>query len=509
MRRRQWMMAITVALLPLRLAAQRPGELAGRVAEARTDAPVEMAAVELPELGMRTWTDAAGRFRFRGLEPGRYRVQVTRTGYAAGTALAEVRNGEEAWIAIPLAAVAVALDAVTVTGARDPLTAGTEVARAEIERSGARTAADLVERVPGVVVRDAGPAGPRTVSIRGGAADAVLVLVDGVPLNDPVTGEADLGSVPAQAIDRLTVLPGAQSARYGPRAEAGVVLIETRAGDIGRSAEASAGTLAERAGRGEWGVSTGSAILQVGGHLRSLRGEFDHARDVNDPTVVRRVNADLEEWSGFAALAAPLFGGDLRVRGGWDGLERGLPGAGHTPSPLARQEMARGRGSLAWRRAGTTALVSGAVQRARFHDPDPPLGLAYDDTTRVRILNARMETERGPLGPLRSWGAGAELLAQRVDAALSEAAPRTQTGVGAFAHGAGDLRLLARPATLGAQARMDRDAVSGTWYLSRAITLGMDLPGVRLQLANRSAFSPPSLGDQFFRDGVGVEPTPA
>ena len=501
-----WMLLL-ILLLPLRLDAQRPGELAGRVAEARTDAPVEMAAVEIPELGLRVWTDAAGRFRFRGLEPGAWRVRVTRTGYAARTASVDVRNGEEAWIAIPLAPVAVALDALTVSGTPDPA-GGTQVTRAEIQRSGARTAADLVERVPGAVVRETSPTGPRTVSIRGGAPDAVLVLVDGVPLNDPVTGEADLSAVPAQSIDRLTVLPGAQSARYGSRAEAGVVLIETRTGEVSRAAEGSVGTLEERAGRGEWGFSAGDAVLQAGGHARSVGGVFEHERDVNDDSVVRRVNADLEEWGGYAALSSRLFGGDLRARGGWDGLERGLPGLGHTPSPFARQEMARGRGSLSWRRAGTQAMVSGAVQRVHFHDPDPPFGLPYDDTTRVRMLNARLETQRPGPGRVQTWGAGAEVLAQRVDAALAETAPRTQTGFGAFAHGTGDLRVFTRPATLGVQARADREAVTGDWFLSRAVTLGVDLWPVRLQLANRSAFSPPSLGDQFFRDGVGVEPNP-
>jgi outer membrane cobalamin receptor len=153
-------------------------------------------------------------------------------------------------------------------------------------------------------------------------------------------------------------------------------------------------------------------------------------------------------------------------------------------------------------------MVAGAVQRVHFYDPEPPFGLAYDDTTRVRMLNARVETQRPARGPVRSWGAGAELLTQWVDAALSARAPRTQTGFGASANGSGELRLFSRGATLGVQARADREAVSGDWFLSRAVTLAVDLWPVRLQLANRSAFSPPSLGDQFFRDGVGVEPNP-
>ena len=519
---------IASLLLAAPASAQRPGDLAGRVVEAETAAPVEAAAVELPELGVRAWTDGTGRFRFRAVEPGTYRVRVSRAGYAARQVAAEVRNGEAAWLEVQLAPAAVALETVRVTADAAPED-GTQLSREEIEAGGARTAAEVLERFPGVVVRSTGATGAQTVSIRGGAADAVLVLVDGVPLNDPVSGEADVGAVPAQSIDRVTVLPGARSARYGPRAAAGVVLIETRAAEVRRAAELAVGTLAERGGRGEWGIGRSGLVVQAGGEARRIRGRFDHPRSVDDPTVVRRQNADLEEWSGFAALAGHAAGGELRVRGGWDGLERGLPGRDHTPSPAARQEMERGRGSLSWRRASdrgsVSALVSGAAQRVRYADPLPPFGLAYDDTTRVRQATLRLEAERvartaaeGPGPPysllpvpyslsrwLRAWGGGFEASAQRVDAgALAETAPRRRTDVGAFAHASGE----AWGITLAAEGRVDRDGVTEGVYASRALTAGARLGIVRIHLANRSSYSPPSLGDQFFRAGVGVAPNP-
>jgi vitamin B12 transporter len=519
---------IASLLLAAPASAQRPGELAGRVVEAGTAAPVEAAAVEVPELGVRAWTDGTGRFRFRGVEPGTYRIRVSRAGYAARQVALEVRNGEEAWLEVQLAAAAVALEAVRVTADAAPAEGGTRVSREEIEAGGARTAAEVLERVPGVVVRSTGASGAQTVSIRGSAADAVLVLVDGVPLNDPVSGEADVGAVPAQSIDRVTVLPGARSARYGPRAAAGVVLIETRAAEVRRVAELSVGTLEERAGRGEWGIGRSGLVLQAGGEARRIEGRFDHPRSADDPTIVRRENADLEEWSGFAALAGRAAGGELRVRGGWDALERGLPGLDHTPSPAARQELERGRGSLSWRRASdrgsVSALVSGAAQRVRYADPLPPFGLAYDDTTRVRQVSLRVEMDRiapgaeDPGSPyslfpipyslsrwLRGWGGGFEASAQRVDAgALAETAPRRRTDVGAFAHASGE----AGGITLAAEGRVDRDGVTEGVYASRALTAGARLGIVRIHLANRSSYSPPSLGDQFFRAGVGVEPNP-
>ena len=509
--RRRWMMRVllALALLPAPAAAQRPGELAGRVTESGTAAPLEMASVEITELGARVWTDGTGRFRFRGVEPGAYRVRVSRAGYAARERTAEVRAGEPAWLEVQLAPSAVALEAVRVTADADPAVGGTQVTRAEIEAGGARTAAEVVERVPGVVVHSRGATGERTVSIRGSAADQVLVLVDGAPLNDPVSGEADLGAVPAQSIERVTVLPGARGARYGPRAAAGVVLIETRAGEARQSVHLSAGTLGERAGGAEWGARLGGATLQAGGEARAVEGEFDYVRDPNDPRVVRRENADLREWSAFAALASTVLGGELRARGGWEGLRRGLPGTGHSPSPQARQRMGRGRGSLSWRRGGgrgsVSALLSGALVGVRYADPAPPFALPYDDTTRVRSATLRVEGERiRGAGMLRGWGGGVETTVQRIDAALSQAAPRTRTDAGVFAHAAGGMRAL----TLSAEGRADRDPSTDRVYLSHGVTAGTALGPVRIHLSHRSSFSPPALGEQFFRGGFGVLPDP-
>jgi outer membrane cobalamin receptor len=57
-------------------------------------------------------------------------------------------------------------------------------------------------------------------------------------------------------------------------------------------------------------------------------------------------------------------------------------------------------------------------------------------------------------------------------------------------------------------ARVDRDGVTGDWFVSRSLSAGAAVGALRVELANRSSFSPPSLGDQFFREGVGVVPNP-
>ncbi|HET6763160.1 MAG TPA: TonB-dependent receptor plug domain-containing protein, partial [Longimicrobiaceae bacterium] len=389
-------MVAAACAMPARLAAQYPGEMVGRVTEMPSGASVQSATVELPAAGRSAATDGTGAFRIRGLDPGIYRVLVRRTGYAPMEATVEVRNGQAAQLSIALHPLAVALAAVRVSAAAGDA-GGVTMGHAEIEASGARSVGDAVARAPGVLVRQAGGGGAQTVSIRGSAPDAVLVLVDGVAINDPVTGEADLSGVPARTVESVTVLPGAQSARYGPRAAAGVILIHTRAPDRRRSVDLSAGRFGERAGGAEWG-SGGAVAWSAGFAGRAWDGGFVHPRDPNDPTPVRRANADLREWSGFASAATALAGGDLRLRGGWERLDRGVPGLGYAPSVEAREAMRRGRAALSWRRTGeaggASAELSGVTQRARFRDPAPPFGLAYDTRTEARSLHGRLEAER-------------------------------------------------------------------------------------------------------------------
>ena len=164
---------------------------------------------------------------------GRYTLRVTRIGYRERTLAVALEGGRTLQLDVELVPDPVLLEGVGVSVAREA-GAGTAVSREAIASSGARSAGDVLRDLPGVVVRSTGPGSAQTASVRGSAPDAVLVLVDGVVLNDPVTGEADLSTVPAETIGSLVLLPGARSARYGPRAEAGGILIETRREDARR-----------------------------------------------------------------------------------------------------------------------------------------------------------------------------------------------------------------------------------------------------------------------------------
>ena len=76
---------------------------------------------------------------------------------------------------------------------------------------------ELLRYLPGIEVQQRGPQGSQSdIVIRGGTFQQVLVIIDGVKLNDPLTGHftSYIPIHPAE-IDRIEILKGAASAIYG------------------------------------------------------------------------------------------------------------------------------------------------------------------------------------------------------------------------------------------------------------------------------------------------------
>jgi vitamin B12 transporter len=89
--------------------------------------------------------------------------------------------------------------------------------------------ADLLRGAPGFAVSQSGGVGSVTeVRLRGAEANHLLVMVDGVGINDPALGSSvDFANLDLIGATRIEILPGAQSALWGSNALAGVLNFET------------------------------------------------------------------------------------------------------------------------------------------------------------------------------------------------------------------------------------------------------------------------------------------
>lgn len=109
----------------------------------------------------------------------------------------------------------------------------TVITEEDIKRKNKPTVTELLREVPGVTVANNGGVGQTTrLFMRGTNSNHVLVLMDGIALNDPSDpGDAfDFSNLSTDNIERIEVLRGAQSTLYGSQAIGGVVNIISKKG---------------------------------------------------------------------------------------------------------------------------------------------------------------------------------------------------------------------------------------------------------------------------------------
>lgn len=89
---------------------------------------------------------------------------------------------------------------------------------------------EILRFIPGIEVQMRGPAGAQAdFVIRGGTFQQVLVLIDGIRMNEPLTGHFN-SYIPVlkEEIQRIEVLKGAAASIFGPDAVGGVIHIITQ-----------------------------------------------------------------------------------------------------------------------------------------------------------------------------------------------------------------------------------------------------------------------------------------
>ena len=130
----------------------------------------------------------------------------------------------------------VTLDDIRVTASRVPMTQQktprqvSVVTADDIEASEVNSINDLLENIAGVDVRQRGEFGVQTdISVRGGTADQITILLNGINISSPHTGHltADF-PVSLHDIERIEVIKGPSSRIFGTSAFTGVINIVTR-----------------------------------------------------------------------------------------------------------------------------------------------------------------------------------------------------------------------------------------------------------------------------------------
>lgn len=467
-------------------------------------------------------TDERGIARLRGLTPGEYDVRISAVGFRATATTLTVRNGHALSLDVPLTPAPIALEGITAEGVPSSLEElpGAIVLTPGAEGAEARTLSDVLERAPGVqVVRQGGPGSASSVRIRGSSSDQVLVLVDGVRLNSALSGETDLSQIDLAGVKRIVVLTGSAAARFGGGALAGAILVETDASFANRfrrptlSLQSFSGSFGERSigvrltsplGR-QWAAHSSASWTQAD-------GDFSYAVPaVRGGGEAARINAAVEQ-GGFRAAIDRTGDRDratLRIHA--NRSRRGSPGTTVQPSSTGRQEQTRVGLSLGWERDrgpwGINAQADLDWNEGSFRDPTPPFGTPYDESTDVTQVGL---TSEGWLVQ-GEWTIRGGATATQRSVTASSLAPGSRTR---FPEG-GVWTQISSTKQVGhynistiASLRADAHALVRGIATSPGLSVVVVRGSTEFEFSARNAFSPPSLHDLFFQEGVLVEANP-
>ena len=410
------------------------------------------------------------------------------------------------------------LPAIVVTATRVPLdreaipTPVTVLTGDELRSRGVGSVAEALATVPGAaVVRSGGTGAQTSLFLRGGESDYVLVLVDGVPVNEP-GGAFDFADLSTDQVERIEVVRGPVSVLYGSDAVSGVVQIFTRrgSGPPAVTATVTGGTGEESHEGGRYGtydvdatVSGESADVSysVGGALEHSGGQYplNNARTLTTGSV--RLG-----WT-------PAAGAEITL------TSRLSDGRSHFPTDGAGNLV--DENAYLDRRLWTTSLEGGWNLSERI-DARLRLGLVTRDQASIDEPDGPSDTEGTFASTLRSDGVrrladasiNARILRSTITAGIAwesadgETAYTSESSFGPYDAAASFdrsttgtyLQLLSEPVDgvhVTAGGRLDDSETYGTFATYRVGAALRVLPGVRVRGALGRGFREPTFAESF------------
>ncbi len=368
-----------------------------------------------------------------------------------------------------------ATDSVSVITARD------------LERSQVATVAEALRDIAGIsIIRSGSPGHTTSAFLRGASPSQLLLLVDGVEVNDPFFGDVDLASLMTSGVERIEIVRGAQSPLYGSEAMAGVINVVTAPRDgavhgVDGTFRADGGSMSTH--RESLQLSGGSDDSQwkLGGSHLGTAGQFanDAFRDVQ---INGRIGWNLGAGS---TLALHALSGNAHI---------GIPFNGVTPS-LHRQsdsQLALGGADYALHASPHLNLEvrTGFTRRDdHFRDPDDPFSKSSSHHSTLWRAMAQDTIMFGA----QTITFGVEQKHEAVDAIADGARALDETIRTTAAYAQSKIELGALMLTAGA--RLDHHSRFGS-HTSPRLSVAYQLSDRwRMRAAAGSAFRAPSAGE--------------
>ncbi|RME00672.1 MAG: TonB-dependent receptor, partial [Calditrichaeota bacterium] len=211
------------------LLAGNTGKIAGKVTDLNGE-PLPGANVILENTTLGAATDLHGNYVILNIPPGTYRVKASMIGYRAmAVSNVQVSVDLTTKVNFQLKEEAIELGDEVVVVAERPMIVVDQTSTASVI-STKQLESLPIERFEEAVTLQTGTVQDAKggIHIRGGRANEIQYLMDGIPVTDPYSGTNGV-QIENNAIQELTVVSGTFNAEYG-QAQSGIINITTKSG---------------------------------------------------------------------------------------------------------------------------------------------------------------------------------------------------------------------------------------------------------------------------------------
>ena len=244
--------------IALQVSAQCHSSISGHILRAGSQEKIPGVTLLVREISRFALSDSTGAYRIDDLCPGAYTLLLTATGYDSAIVRISLRQPlhRDLWLRADIHV----LQEARVMGEKKPdlATAATShLGGEQLFQAGGQTLGEALKSVPGLNSIQTGPSISKPV-IHGLHSNRVLILNNGVRQEGQQWGTEHAPEIDPFIADRITIIKGAASVRYGSDALVGVLLVEPKALQPQRSLEGEANIVAGSNGRS----GGASAMLQ-------------------------------------------------------------------------------------------------------------------------------------------------------------------------------------------------------------------------------------------------------